>query len=478
MQKPQKNIIIHGFGQPRLRPALYEILRSKIIAHAEVITLKHSFDPSDISADLRVYDHREAAYCDYPIPPHEQKALSGSLVFAMRSCEAVALKMQEREEKWKGKLDYNTRKRIYLRHLRYWNHIILTKSIEHYISINIPHSIYDYIILKLCQHYGIPTTLTNQNLPDFMQVLSSDDGIASFASKLTREVPSIEELPVRVRAVIYKQTGQGQKMPAYSGKAGIAAGREENQATLRGSTFSRVKRHLRSGNLRPLFLHTTGKIASKWRDWRLRVRYNKHAGPVDLNVPFIYMALHYQPEMSTCPLGGPFVDQDLAVSIVAEAARAMGMPVYVKEHFAQKSFGRRATLYDDLAEDPGVQIVSMDTPSRVLIQNATCVATITGTTAWEALFENTPAIVFGSCFHEEAPGLRKVDSSEEVAAFLSEIRDGGVEIPIERLAAYLLAYHESTIEGNVASGYEIESRLGPDTASNLASAVLKRLDAN
>jgi hypothetical protein len=84
--------------------------------------------------------------------------LDRELLEKMLPYESTILKLMDRLElySYKGYSRYKKRYNLYLKHLQYWNHIIKTKNINLFISQNIPHEVYDYVIYALCQIYKIP----------------------------------------------------------------------------------------------------------------------------------------------------------------------------------------------------------------------------------------------------------------------------------------------------------------------------------
>ena len=114
-----------------------------------------------------------------------------------------------------------------------------------------------------------------------------------------------------------------------------------------------------------------------------------------------------QPERTTNPNGGVFDDQDVMVGMVAAALPA-GWCVYVKEHPSQFAYGtwiergRWLNFYDAIVAHPGVSLVPLGTPSFDLIDRARSVATIAGTSSWEALARGVPTLLFGEAGTKDA----------------------------------------------------------------------------
>ncbi len=125
--------------------------------------------------------------------------------------------------------------------------------------------------------------------------------------------------------------------------------------------------------------------------------------PVDLDVPFVYMPLHNQPEMSTQSLGGMFRDQLLSVEAIASVLPD-GWRIYVKENPRQGGYARGPMFFHRLSRIKGVQFVPSTTSTHELSARAQITATVTGTAGWEALRKGRPVVVFGYGWWRDFPG--------------------------------------------------------------------------
>jgi len=198
-------------------------------------------------------------------------------------------------------------------------------------------------------------------------------------------------------------------------------------------------------------------------------RYDELAIVPDLNRPYIYVALHLQPERSTNPLGGVFDDQDVLVGMIASAL-PVGWRVYVKEHPSQfvpqyaSERGRWATLYDSLIAFPEVVLVSRQTASFDLIDNARAVATIAGTSSWEAIVRGVPTLVFGEAWYKGCPGSYSIRTADDCRHALALI-DAGEKPDPEALRLFLRAAEETSFVGYL--GPDDAPIAGTDEATNI-----------
>lgn len=124
----------------------------------------------------------------------------------------------------------------------------------------------------------------------------------------------------------------------------------------------------------------------------------------DLNVPFVYIPLHNQPEMSTQSLGGVFRDQVLAVEAMASVLPE-GWRIYVKENPRQGGYARGPMFFHRLDRIRGVHFVPSETSTHELSSRAKITATVAGTAGWEALRKGKPVVVFGGGWWRDFPGV-------------------------------------------------------------------------
>lgn len=156
----------------------------------------------------------------------------------------------------------------------------------------------------------------------------------------------------------------------------------------------------------------------------------KHLSVIpDLNVPYIYCAMHFQPERSTQPEGMGYEDLFLAISMLS-AALPSGWLIYVKEHPRQfdswppdlrKMNARSVNYYNEIAAIPGVKFVPVDFNSHALISNSRIASTITGSTGWEALKSGKPAIILGYSWYSACESCAVVRNVEDARLAVSSL---------------------------------------------------------
>jgi CDP-glycerol glycerophosphotransferase (TagB/SpsB family) len=135
--------------------------------------------------------------------------------------------------------------------------------------------------------------------------------------------------------------------------------------------------------------------------------YVKSSKAPDLASKYVYFPLHFQPELTSSPLGGVFVDQ-IVIAQLLNAALPKEFSIFVKEHPKQAAVGRDIPFYQDLLDIRTVKLIDKHFDSRLLIKHSVAVATISGTAGWEALFLQKPVLMFGNFFYQYADGVYSI----------------------------------------------------------------------
>lgn len=166
----------------------------------------------------------------------------------------------------------------------------------------------------------------------------------------------------------------------------------------------------------------------------------------DVDGPFVYVPLHYQPERTTLPQGRMYADQELMVQRLARVAAQRSARLLVREHPSTFLLGgpcwRNEAMYQRLAAIPGVVLGSVDVDPFGLVDRSLAIATVTGTVALEAVARGKPVIVFGAPTYVGMPGMH-------------EVRDATLIIPLPPAAGaleeWLARYEKSAISVDAAA---------------------------
>lgn len=124
----------------------------------------------------------------------------------------------------------------------------------------------------------------------------------------------------------------------------------------------------------------------------------------NLEKPLVFFALHYEPELTTAPMGGNYCDQVLAIEELRRIVPEH-VAIYIKDH--PNSFGahRNAQFYMRIKTLNNVEFISSKISSKLLTEKSLFVATITGTVGFEAVCNNKAVLTFGYAWYNGIDGV-------------------------------------------------------------------------
>lgn len=413
--------------------------------------------------------------------------LDEALITGMREAEAVFMHMVTRME-YARVFTYDMRKNMYYTHLRFWNDYLERNRINLLVSGIMPHEIPDYLIYTLCKYKKIPTLMFHATTITDCASLFSDWELSTPEvrvrfEELQREYAgkTIDQISLSERFLEYfnKQTGAQGKTPI---------------TFIRPKAWQRLTAFVRGHPLAAFvrFLHWAPSIfaATAWRRrwekfvgrWRLRslqMFYDRTAIVPDLFVKYIYVPLHLQPECSTSPLAGAFVDQVMAVQLLAATAPA-DVLLYVKEHPLQRTRGfacRDRQFYKDILAIPNVRLIRDDVDTFALREHCRAVATATGTPGIEALFRGKPVFMFGHRFYQYAPGVFPIHTKDDAKQAMHAIFVEGVTPDLFQVRLFLKALQETSVHASITDWHQWQaSNLSlEDHTKAIADAVITHL---
>ncbi len=179
------------------------------------------------------------------------------------------------------------------------------------------------------------------------------------------------------------------------------------------------------------FLYRRKRIEQIKKHNLLYYKENENKNP-DLHSDFIFCPLHYQPEKTSSPWGGYYVNQILMIQVLSKSI-PNGWKIFVKEHVSQFVFPgtgeeyRNEQFYDDIRKLSNVELIPIEFKSFDLIDNAKAVASVSGTVLWESVLRGKPAMAFGEGHHSWCGGCEGVfytPESENIKEVISKIQNG------------------------------------------------------
>ncbi len=409
--------------------------------------------------------------------------LDANIIEGMRDTEAVFMDTVARLE-WKRSIPYAVRKRWYLQHLRFWNDYLTRRNINLFLSAWIPHEVPDVLLYRLCRLRGIPTLFFHTTLVQdvsFGAYTWEDPAphLKESYEKLLQKYASAtkpEDIPLepifekRYQSLIIEKAEQ----PGVEGvRRKTEWDRIKDLFWKKPMTFARHGfQYLTPRGVR----HIQGLLERRRVVRERNAFYDSHAVDPDMTRPFVYLALHFQPEASTTPMAGCFTDQIL-VARMLNACLPDDVLIYAKEHPRESSWAKRSREdYEELVGLKKVRLVARKVDTFALREKCAAVVTCSGSAGFEALFRNKPVMLFGSRFYQYARGVFRIQSIDDCRNAVKEIfLKKAAPSPVDT-RIFMKAMEESGIRALLHPLHLQITNLAPEQhVENNAKAILSEL---
>lgn len=492
------NVIFSGFYCNTLRKVITNICRQTKVGYINVVYYKKTL--KDLRAEEKQFVQYHALLnMDQTLfDPNDLIPLDEELIVKMSNCERIVLKMIDRLEV-RRKYTYKQRIEMYYYYLRYWNTVIEAHRVNLFISANVPHEIFDYVIYGLCKLKKIPVIfLYHQSQIEDTALIMHD--WKENCLKLKSRFKELKEhfngknadgidLPDKLQCHFNAQiSDSADAVPFYM------TSQRNWRARLRFiinpvrsfycTCIEEPKALLRIFNpfkwiylIYFILIVVVRRIISIYYNfYYYNFYYRRHSIHPDLNHVYIYIPLQYQPELSTSPLADAYADQQLIVQMVSKYLPE-DVYLYVKEHPKQTSFCRSIKFYEEMAQTKNVVLVRKDCNSFNLIKHCVAVATSTGTPGWEALFREKPVLMFGSYIYQFADGVYKIKTNADCRHALDQILNHRAKPSLKNMKLYLKALGEVSFPAVIDPDYLQVSKLGKkENIANITRALLAEIN--
>jgi hypothetical protein len=330
---------------------------------------------------------------------------------------------------------------------------------------NVPTGFYPYVDYLICKELGIKTILLRRiELPGFfaMPITSMIDH-SLYIKKMMKSLKESKKVEIikdnKVREYVESLSKDySSAMPEEYGRIGGFKGAyklDKNSGKLksRKSWLFEVFKEMPRENLSRFKFFGKAIFYVIYRK-NLQKEYNKllvEANPK--KEKYILVNLHYQPEASSIPLGGMCAYQEIMISMLSRAI-PKGWFVYVKEHpthlmnnriISSLKFRHKA-FYENLSDYRNVKLISVSENNFELIDSAQAVATLTGTSGFEALNRGVVCLAFGYPWYMYADGCLKISSMDELNNAIEKIV-GGYHPSRNKIYKFVNTVLENSIKG-------------------------------
>lgn len=431
------------------------------------------------------------------------------------SYELQAIKMMDRMDADQHSFSFMERQRHFRNLVKNFSACIDMYNIDLVVSAIVPHRVYDYVLYLICQYKKIPfltfknTAFSGRIIPA-RNVFSVSCKINEDYELIKKQNLDIQEITDKIESDIIDRynkvlTDYSVAIPDYMKQHVI---KDRQQSNILGNaitfynkvinnkdkyfgkngyfhngipTYHKLKHKSIENSQLSLFQHINRKLKTNKYKQNLKKYYNSLVSQPDYNETYIFLPLHYQPEMTSNPSGDIFVDQLLCVDVLVNNLPST-YKIYVKEHPSQfyahgeGHAGRIKEFYDDLLKYPNVRLISLDSDPFSLIKQSSAVATITGTAGWEAIVMQKPVIIFGLSWYEGYDGVLKITDSKSVRNIKDFIEN--FKFSQNDLFNYLYAFQKNSFRAYYYRGLKAKMNQGEDECiKNLVDSVANELNA-
>jgi len=385
------------------------------------------------------------------------------LLKKLSECEVEVLGMMDR-------MDYfctstGKRKRIFHQMVSYWDYILNENNIDLVVFPVIPHQIYDFVVYCLAKVRNIDTMYFQYTAISSRMLIVEDILYGNRNLKLhhSNNEEMIESASHDVRKVFFDAREKDKdNVPLV-----IQLNRSDKISINKLALVIKERRVIKSINglikrfvLFPevisfkylsFFKYNTKRIAWYFHQIKLRFEYNSLVDKISFSEKYIYVAMHFQPEASTIPMGGVYSDQLLMIETLSHSLPD-GWLLYVKEvenqlhSKAGKSYqGRWLGYYKSISKINNVKIISTNISTFDLLKSCQAIATVSGTVGWEAVLRDKPALIFGYPWYMHSPWICRVSSVDSCRKFINKIRSGDFNAHKKETVNYLIALDKYSV---------------------------------
>ena len=469
-------LIAFGFNDPVINQVVPLLSSERDVAKIYWITDAVG-NTYDLDGRVEVIDLQEAFETELTT---DDLPLTDDAFECYLAAQPVVLKMLDRVEKHGPNLSYHERKYIFERSFTYWWKFIHDHNITGFVCGDVPHEITDYIINEICRSLNLKTICFTQIGTDAIMPIHYYREIGTEQQQVCTSLGDDQKKALsilfdeRIKRFQSIKCGESIKLfyinKAWKDQVAQHASQKRTRR-FRGKLGKLLNQPFKLSSWRYAFFLTVEKpLLRKWAHRRLSNDYARIASSApDLSKKYIYLGLHYQPEMTTSPMAEAFVDQYLMAKIIL-ATFPEDVHIYIKEHPNQTVGGRPSHYYKLFPASTRVTFIATDFSSKTLQEHSLAIATVVGTVGFEALWLGKPSLVFGNAYYRNAPGAFHVSTIEEASHAAQQILTG-VEPTEEELIKYMRWLQCHVLPANLNSYYAGSSDKPLSAAENAAVMV-------
>lgn len=356
-------------------------------------------------------------------------------LFALFEGETLRMmdRLHNRGPKFRFHDSFETRRGMFIKHCSFWSDYLEVNKISHIVFNGVPHEVYTFVLLKIAKMFGISTLILH---PEKTGIPRKSDGIyyGLYPQKTMHQnvffvSENIEDIGIWKYSVQIKESAKslGIKFnigdPLTTTIERVQDLASQPPKVIRSNSAAKFIREVQKVSKQPreLFNFSRRAIKSNFQ----KNAHSRIASVARNNSNSVIYFLPYQPEESSSPRAGIFVEQLLSVRSVA-GCMPSGWILRVREHPDQ--YGRRRPrprgFLQEISHIPNVSIVPFDETVSESFSDARAAVGVSGTSCVEAWLRKIPVLIFGDMFLKKAPGVFFVETISDIRTAFERIQIG------------------------------------------------------
>ena len=300
------------------------------------------------------------------------------------------------------------------------------------VVIGYPGTLASNLLIEIARHHGIPMRgLSAPRRAHYFYWTADRYGLPAHFDRQFGEI--LQKLEADGTACLSKdETQVGWERPEQATRAALARGGSLTvRALIRGvishsvSSFSYVWFQHPRRRMLYTYRDRLVQFARAWFDNRRSIRERPLLPRLDVETPYVFFPLHFEPEAS---LLSDAVDSPSQLAIIDWLARGApsGWRVIVKEHPIQAP-RRPVGFWEAVRRYPNLLVASKFESGEALMEKATVVAVINGTLGLQAAERMKPVISFHRDYVGKVlPQIHVVESFSAVKQCLADVSTGKI----------------------------------------------------
>jgi hypothetical protein len=450
-------------------------------------------------------NYKGKGYCE----ADKKNVLDDDLLNSISSYELIALKMMDRFDPLANAFTFTHRQYYFRELVLKWLDIIDELDLRIFISPDVPHRVSDYALYVACVIKKIDfiffdltpfgdASLINDSIDDydFDRFSSIGSGENNKNYLISSKLDSYRGLKDDYKLWYMEDQLKAANISIYSKLFRLAKRVARGRWVFRSaSIFKRtfldkvfsyyVKPHSMPYNsefslIEKRIIDVKVSLKSK----KYLTFYNERITAVDITkIKYVIFALHYQPEATTSPSGGVFVDQLLVIDML-DRVLPSDIHILVKEHSSQfygvlesASAGRSSVFYDRISKfSDRVKLISLGLSSFDLIDNSEAVVTVTGTIGIESIARGKPVFCFGRTWYQNCKGAFRIKNKSDLMTAWSKITEDSFFITRKDVDDYTDAVSKNFVCGLHSGAYrKVSNRSQEETVNNIVNGIVSFL---